>query len=219
MIDFFIALFGVLFCGSIISSERISKIESSKHFQYYSAFDKEIGKQIKATAEYENAVKERLLCGKFAEQIYYELRADLDFIFGKADIKRVFPLPRFRCNKLGDLRSPYYWAYLLLLSHQGKILRFEYMYGFPLGGANSKEQNIRICQRIEYNLRQHHNGIRLLLNTGLIDDTSKFDSCAKSRNIGTSVLLDTYKRKSGQCSFVVKNWRGFCSPPFLYAAY
>lgn len=181
MFDFLIALFGGLYYGGKIASDRAFKQASDQRFRNYQALDAEIRRKVEATYEEERAIKERLLCGKYADEIYDELHDDLVFIFGDVDLRRKFYIPnKIRFGELGGVRSNTYWAFQLLLAHQGKISSVSYSCGFPLGGIDDTQERIKLCQRIEYNLQKHHSDLRLVLNVGVRDDERKYNPCAKN---------------------------------------
>lgn len=196
MLDFFIALFGGLSLGKKIVSDNISKSISNKSTEYNNKLNERIKQRVEATNDLEQEIKERLLCGDYADEIYDELYDDLVFVFGSADLNRVFPLPRFRYNSIGDLRSPTYWAYQLLLAHRGKVSWQAYMHGFPIGGMDMKDKNIKLCHWIEYNLQQNNTDIRLYMQPGIRDDNLKWNPCGKYIVLENNLICETNRERA-----------------------
>jgi len=187
MFEFFLALFGGLFYSGKLSSDK-SKVEKQKKSATQRIEqDADIGKRIVVTNEAKESVINRLTCGDYTEDIYEELRENLEFVFETSDVKKSFLVPTVKIRPDAILRdtSNVYWAYHLLLSHIGKVDWITYSFGFQLGGEQTVNRDIRFCQRIEYNLSKCNGGyddLKLFLNPKYSTYTNDYDwkPCAKT---------------------------------------
>lgn len=187
MFDFFIALFGSLFYGKKIASEN-SKVKAfERNTKEQTELNNSIRAKIEASSELSQATKDRLLKGKCVNEIYNELKDDFKFVYGEnVDIEKELRLPsNYKLTEKSIFDSPnkkYYWAYNLLLSHQGKVDWRVYSYGFQLGGTNTLEIDIKFCQRIEQNLNGNNVGIKLYLKPqySTLSETYDWSPCAKT---------------------------------------
>jgi len=187
MFEFFIALFGGLFYTGKILSDK-SKINKAEHdFNERAELDKAIRKDVEASYEQCEAVKNKLLSGKFIDEVYKELEDDFKFVYGDDfDITKGLYLCKGQKMPSSMVTTEcrnrkYYWAYNLLLSHQGKADWDAFAFGFILGGIQTVEDDIRFCQRIEQNLNDNGVGLKLYLNPKYSTYTKSYDysPCAK----------------------------------------
>lgn len=183
MFEFLLALFGgISYAGKIysdnakVSAERLRTIKAIE-------LNKIIGNNVKASYELQESIKGRILGGKSADKILEELHDDLRFVFGEdVDITKSFHLPIGRVGRdFIRAGSDAYWAYHLLLSHQGKVDDDTYDFGFCLGGTRTVEKDIRFCHRIEQNLNRNGAGLKLYLQPKYSTYTKSYDwnPCAK----------------------------------------
>lgn len=169
MIDFFIALFGGIFYGTKLLSERLSNSEYNRRSEERKNINKLMEQKIVASKELSQEAKEKafLTKGKTAEYIrsvYEELEDDFKFVFGNdVDIKNLLYLD-YNINYDTTLvnRSVHVLAYEFLLSHKGKVDCEPYIMGFRLGGSNTIERDIKFYQRLEHNLNANGAGVILL---------------------------------------------------------
>lgn len=179
MFEFFLALFGGTYLGAKLLSERSAIKSFDEKCDKHRKIDEEYEQLLVAPYELREEVKKRILSGNNVNEIYEELKDDLMFVFGE-NYREKFFLPWFRVyGDIGDLRHSKYWAYHLLLSHKGKVDCFTYSHGFPIGGIEDKDKNIKICQRIEYNLQLNGINTRLVMRPGTADDERRWNPCGK----------------------------------------
>lgn len=181
MFDFFIALFGGLFMGKKVASDNRSVKQYERKAEDSKKMNEDFRVRVGASHELEQEIAARILSGTETDAIYTELEEDLQFILGDASLRRKFAIPtRPRHGGIGDYRDPAYWALQLLLAHKGKVSWNAYLYGFPIGGEAEKDRNIKICQRIEYNLQANGVDVRLVLKPGTKNDNLRWNPCGKN---------------------------------------
>lgn len=182
MIDFFIALFGGIFYGTKLLSERLSNSEYNRRSEERKNINESMKQKIVASEELSQEAKEKafLTKGKTAEYIrsvYEELEDDFKFVFGDdVDIKNLLYLDHnINYNTTLVNRSVHALAYELLLSHKGKVDWGPYIMGFQLGGSNTIERDIRFYQRLEHNLNANGAGVKFYFEPKYSPDTKKYD--------------------------------------------
>lgn len=193
MFEFFIALFGGLFYSNKFMSEKSQRREADRQFNEHWKLNESIGQMIVASPELRKEVKDRLFklrskTTEYIDAIYDELEDDFKSVFGEdVDIRKKLRLMT-GANTNADkvlYNAPnriYCWAYLLLLSHKGKVDdALAYSHGFQLGGKDTLDRDIRFCQRIEQNLNDNGVGVRLYFEPKYSPDTKTYnhDPCAQ----------------------------------------
>lgn len=201
--DFFIALFGGIYLLWQCASDKIKSNNSKLEYESYRKYSEDIAKIVVASGEEAYEAKQRLLGGKCVDEVYDELEEDFKFVYGQdCDIRKILPLPKnyslVACPFKNYTRNDF-WAYSLLLAHQGKVYKSSYDFGYQLGGIDHYKNHIKFCQLIEKHLNEHNKNLKLYLEP-------KYSTYTKSYNMNPMAQVVKFEHQIYKYSPKIRLW-------------
>lgn len=161
MFELFIALFGGLFyCGKTLNEKARSK-EFDRDMKCRNDTMANIRDKYAADDELTQQTKKIITSGKHFEDICNWLAEDLEYVFGDDWKKKLNLSAPFIETHIPS--SHEMWVYHLLLAKKGKIDFWVVTQGFPIGGIDEKDMNIKFAECIERRLIEAGvQGVRLV---------------------------------------------------------
>lgn len=174
--EFFIALFGGLFYVILYCKERSNSKKHRAKYEEWLNFHRQfecILTDAKIEEEIEKIIADASSDSVLQSEIYDIIKDNLISAIGKDGSREFFLLGLSTCFdkyiKISLLSSipERYWIKHLLLSKKGKMGKYEYQNGYPIGSDCDRERNIRICREIEKNLQSAKTGVKFVLKKDL----------------------------------------------------
>ena len=177
MFDFFKALFGGAYYIGKLSNEKSRIREYDRKWEAYQSLYNRTLSRIGASPQTCQAVTNKILSGKYYDEICEKYKDDFRFVLGVNWKESLLIPPVVRCTEkaLYQPSSHVYWVYHLMLASQGKMDDWALHSGFSIGGRNVAKTDIKFAQCIEGQL----------LNAGITDIRLALELeniCGKQRN-------------------------------------